>query len=485
MKLFRNTFIYFTASALALSLLCCGGDPDSPGTPVNSGPPVDGFSTQDYGYAVYDIESRRLVMDHNIYSPFIPASVTKLVTAIFAIETLGPDFKFSTDIYYTGKISKGTITGDIYIKGNGDPELSVSELALLAVKLKDEGVSAVQGNFYYDESEIKPQESMDFNMADYAPYNSGIGALNLNKNIVQVTRRNSENSNSFYYEFLPPVSFITSEMNDTAPVFPFVSYRYINRKETWLLPSKKILAPRYQLPVKHTGVYTASVFSLLCSARGIKLKQPIPGEIPGNSKKLCSITGRTLSEIIPDMLISSDNLTAEILGRTAAKEYSRDADRSATFPEAADSFFREKFSTVKHDGFILANASGLSTSNRLTPEQAVAVLIAFSRDYSMEEILPMSGESGTMRYRLDTPETAYRVYAKTGSLSYSSALAGMFYGASGKKYLFVVFIDSKGNRAALDSKKLRDLADSEAAGKWSKKASDSADAFISTIIRTL
>ncbi|HPS57188.1 MAG TPA: D-alanyl-D-alanine carboxypeptidase [Spirochaetota bacterium] len=485
MKKILNIFIYLVTTALALSVLCCGGDPDSPGTPVNSGPPVNGFNSSDYGYAVYDVEHHRLVMDHNIYSPFIPASVTKLVTAIFAFQTLGPDFTFSTDIFYTGKISKGVITGDIYIKGSGDPELSVSGLALLAHKLKDEGVTAVQGNFYYDESAVKTQEMLDPNMADYAPYNSGIGALNLNKNTIQVVRRKGGNDNSFYYDFLPSVSSITSEINEGTPVFPFVSYSYRNRKETWLLPSKNIIAPRYQLPVKHTGSYTASVFSGLCSIHGIKLKDPLPGTIPGNSKNLCSHTGRTLSEIIPDMLISSDNLTAEVLGRTACKQYSNDAGHNINFPEAADLFFREEFTSVTQGGFILANASGLSTRNRLTPEQAVAVLITLSRDYNLEDMLPMSGESGTLKSRLDTPETAYRVYAKTGSISYSSALAGLFYGASGKKYMFALFIDSKDSRAILDSKKSREKSDSDAAGKWSKKASDAADDFISTIIRTL
>lgn len=485
MKRLTDISIRITSAAIALLLLSCGGDLYSPGVPVNSGPAVNGFSAQDYGYAVYDVENRRLVMDHNINSPFIPASVTKLVTAVFSIETLGPDFMFSTDIFYTGKISDGMITGDLYIRGNGDPELTVRDLAALARKLKEEGVSAVRGNFYYDESSVKQQEMLDTNMSDFAPYNSGIGALNLNKNIVQVVRRNGKVGNSFCYEFIPAVSSITSELNEGMPVFPYVIYSYRNGKETWTLPAKKIIAPRYQLPVKHTGVYAASVFSILCSVHGIKLKNPLPGVIPGNSKKICSHNSRSLDEMIPAMLISSDNLAAETIGRAACSKYSDEAGKALTFPEAVDLFFSEKFSPAAHEGFILANASGLSTSNRLTPEQAVAVLIALSGEYCLEEMLPMSGETGTLKHRLDTPGTAYRVYAKTGSIYYSSALAGLFYGASGKKYLFALFIDSKGNRAVLDSRRSREKSDSDAADIWSKKAADAADEFITAITGTL
>lgn len=485
MKKIQSKLHIILSAFIALSILCCSTDSDSPGSPVNMGPALPGFIPSDYGYAVYNLENCRLVMDHNIYLPFIPASVTKLVTAVFAMETLGCDFTFSTEIFYTGKISEGVITGDIYLKGNGDPELSVPELATLARKLAHKGIKKVDGNFYYDESAFHRQDMLDRNMADYAPYNSGVGALNLNRNTVHIIRRTSKNNNSFIYQFLPPAETITSELNNSDVPFPFVSYSYKNRKETWLLPSKKILAPRHPLPVKQSGSYTASVFKLLCSIYGLKLNDPVRGEIPANSKKLSSQESRRLDQIIPSMLITSDNLAAEILGRASCKKCAVNTERNMTFPAAADLFFREKFPSITHGGFILANASGLSTQNRLTPEQVVAVLIYLSRKYPLEEILPMSGETGTLKYRLDSPDTAYRVYAKTGSLSYSSALAGLFYGASGKKYLFVLFIDNKQSRAFLDRRKSHEKSELDSAAKWSRQASDAADQFISNLIRTL
>ena len=485
MKIFKKIIIVLSVAGLTLSTLYCKKDSLSPGIPVNSGPAIKGFSSHEYGYAVYDIKNRRLVMDHNIYTGFIPASVTKLFTAVFAYKTLGRNFTFSTEIYYTGKIINGEITGDLYIKGTGDPELTVYDLALLAEQLEEEGVKAVAGNFYYDETLFRQQEVFDSNMPDYASYNSGIGALNLNKNTIQAVRRDGENNEPFYYEFLPHVESITSVTYNEPPVFPYISYSYENEKETWNLPSKKIIAPRYILPVKRTGSYTASVFAILCSIHGIILKNPVPAPVPGNSKELCRHTGRQLDKIIPDMLISSDNLTAEILGRLAYKRYSEDEGSSMDFTQAAAFFFKEQFSSVTSGDFRLINASGLSSRNRLTPEQALAFLIDLSREFRLESMLPMSGERGTLRSRLDTPVTAYRVYAKTGSIYYSSALAGLFYGSSGRKYLFALFIDSKESRKHLDSKKIKDMADSATAGRWTKKAVRAADSFISGIINKL
>src|SRR5512145_3037669 len=85
-----------------LILLSCGSGDFSTGSAVNKGPLIVGFQENDYGYAVYDLDSGSLVMDHNLDGAFIPASVTKLFTALFAIDMLGEDFEFETEILYTG-----------------------------------------------------------------------------------------------------------------------------------------------------------------------------------------------------------------------------------------------------------------------------------------------------------------------------------------------------------------------------------------------
>ena len=61
-------------------------------------------------------------------------------------------------------------------------------------------------------------------------------------------------------------------------------------------------------------------------------------------------------------------------------------------------------------------------------------------------LLPLQGLNGTMKTKLDSPDTTFRVYAKTGSIYYASALAGEFIAASGRKYLFTVYIDNKEKR---------------------------------------
>lgn len=480
----KKKYAIFLVFQAMLIFLSCGPGDFSPGRATGSGPSIEGFQGSDYGYAVYDIEKASLVMDHNPDMAFIPASVTKLFTALFALDVLGNDFVFKTEVLYTGSISDGIINGDLYIRGSGDPELTVYQLSQLARRLREKGIRGITGNFFYDESAMPGEDTLDPDMPQYAHYNSGIGALNLNRNTIFLIRRNDKTENASTYEFLPSVPSITSQVYTEKGTFPFVSYSFTQGRENWLVPEKRLLATRQLLPVKKTAIFTAWTFLRLCGINGVKLKAPLPGTAPGNSKRLCAHESRTLHEIIPDMLKNSDNLASEIIGRSALKKYN-EGKNPVTFAGAVAEYFSGRFRSVNWDDFILKNASGLSSEGRLTPLETIAVLMALSKEYQPEDFLPMSGESGTLKSRLDSPDTAFKIFAKTGSIYYSSSLAGVVYGASGKRYIFAVFIDSREQRKSFDMKKVKDVNDSIIAEKWSKKASTGVDTFMNVIIQLL
>jgi D-alanyl-D-alanine carboxypeptidase/D-alanyl-D-alanine-endopeptidase (penicillin-binding protein 4) len=76
---------------------------------------------------VMDAEGNELVAQ-NIDEPFVPASVTKIVTAWLAMEVLGGDYRFKTRFYLDNKRV-------LYVRGGGDPFLISEELAPLATEL--------------------------------------------------------------------------------------------------------------------------------------------------------------------------------------------------------------------------------------------------------------------------------------------------------------------------------------------------------------
>src|ERR1700704_6776738 len=76
---------------------------------------------------VMDSKGNELVAQ-NADKPFVPASVTKIVTSWLALEVLGADYRFETRFYLDAKRV-------LYVKGGGDPYLISEELAPLATEL--------------------------------------------------------------------------------------------------------------------------------------------------------------------------------------------------------------------------------------------------------------------------------------------------------------------------------------------------------------
>jgi D-alanyl-D-alanine carboxypeptidase/D-alanyl-D-alanine-endopeptidase (penicillin-binding protein 4) len=76
---------------------------------------------------VMDAEDKELVAQ-NADEPFVPASVTKIVTAWLALQVLGEDYRFETRFYLDPKRV-------LYVRGGGDPFLVSEELAVLAEAL--------------------------------------------------------------------------------------------------------------------------------------------------------------------------------------------------------------------------------------------------------------------------------------------------------------------------------------------------------------
>ena len=76
-----------------------------------------------------------------------PASVTKAVTALYALDTLGRGHRFATRLLAAGPVEDGVLRGDLVLAGGGDPTLDTDALADMAAGLKRAGVREVTGAF--------------------------------------------------------------------------------------------------------------------------------------------------------------------------------------------------------------------------------------------------------------------------------------------------------------------------------------------------
>ena len=125
-----------------------------------------------------------------------PASTLKLYTTALAFDQLGPNYRFSTDVLRSGMLANGTLTGNLIIRGGGDPALSRrfyngdgnGPMRELARQVADAGIRKITGDVIGDDHAFEPKPVPDGWLSRYlhASYAARVSALSLNENLIQV-----------------------------------------------------------------------------------------------------------------------------------------------------------------------------------------------------------------------------------------------------------------------------------------------------------
>jgi D-alanyl-D-alanine carboxypeptidase/D-alanyl-D-alanine-endopeptidase (penicillin-binding protein 4) len=133
---------------------------------------------------VVDAQGQELVAQ-NVDIPFVPASVTKIVTAWLALDVLGPDYRFTTRFYLDADRR-------LYVRGGGDPYLISEELAVLAKNLVAATGAAPYSGLVLDASYFPADLAIPGVEADAEAYDAPNAALGVNFNTVFATRRGDD-----------------------------------------------------------------------------------------------------------------------------------------------------------------------------------------------------------------------------------------------------------------------------------------------------
>jgi D-alanyl-D-alanine carboxypeptidase/D-alanyl-D-alanine-endopeptidase (penicillin-binding protein 4) len=104
------------------------------------------------GLHIIDLSTGRELYARNAQHRMRPASTEKVVTAIAALDVLGPSYTLDTRLLSTAAVSGHTLKGDIYIKGVMDPLLTVADVRSLAAQLKAAGITRIDGRLVADAS---------------------------------------------------------------------------------------------------------------------------------------------------------------------------------------------------------------------------------------------------------------------------------------------------------------------------------------------
>lgn len=118
------------------------------------------FETTQIGLMVYDLTADSAIYKKNERQLMRPASCMKLVTAITALDLLGDNYQYQTQVYYTGQVTDSTLVGNIYCVGGFDPLVTFDDVALLAAQVRQElGIDSIRGRLITD---YTMKESLDY-----------------------------------------------------------------------------------------------------------------------------------------------------------------------------------------------------------------------------------------------------------------------------------------------------------------------------------
>ena len=402
------------------------------------------------GYLLVDLETGQELAELNPDLPLIPASTAKLATAIVALDVLGPEHRYRTELLARGVIDDGVLHGDLILRGGGDPALDVADLLGLAVRLENRGVRYVDGSFLVDDSALPRLSEIEPTQPPEAAYNPGIGALSLAFNRVRVAWRGGGRIEA---AALPPLHEAEFEAASPARLPPGGVQLKSNdaRAVVWQVADRGRRRQVAELPVKDPGLHAGYVFRQLAGAQGISLTPPRRGRTPSGAYVVAAHESVPLRYLVRDMLVYSNNMMAETIGLSAA---ARLGDVSGGLRPAGElllGHLARLLPDVDWQGAALGNHSGLDGTGRLTPRQLAAIARYGWQSDALPALLAGGGWSGTLLRRFDGTGEALRVWAKTGSLNYGSALAGYLFPMSERPAVFVTMMSDVGARDAYDA----------------------------------
>ena len=139
------------------------------------------------GFAVADLDAGELIEGHDADVGRPPASVAKVVTTLYALDALGPGYRFRTRLLAAGPIEGGTLRGDLVLEGGGDPVLDTDRLGRLVAALKARGIERVEGRLLVADGALPFVPDVARDQPEDAGYNPTLSGMNLNFNRVQMS----------------------------------------------------------------------------------------------------------------------------------------------------------------------------------------------------------------------------------------------------------------------------------------------------------
>ena len=436
--------------------------------------------------AIRDLSTGETLCAYQESLQIAPASVLKLVTTATALELLGSDYRFPTTLAYDGHIADGTLHGNLYIIGSGDPSLGSSHfpqptdfLVKWVNAVRSAGIRRVEGAVIADErifdtEGVSPKWVYE-DLGSY--YGAGSYGISVFDNLYRLTLRtvggkvrvvgtSPEGAVAKFHNYLRSAPVRTDSCYIMGA--PFADERFLYG----VIPAGR---ERYEIKgdLPDPPLFLARYFSGELKRQGVAVALPATtyrllrekGEVKTDARTtLITTYSPTLARIVRQTNYKSINLFADALLKTIGLRYEgRDSLSLSSFGRGIrvlKAFWRAKGLDV--EGLHLYDGSGLSPTDRTTARFIVSLLAYMATESpereSFRQSLPQAGAEGSVRNFLKNTSLEGKARLKSGSMSRTRGYAG-FVERGGKHYALAIFLNNYDANVSLTTKGLGDLID--------------------------
>ncbi len=325
----------------------------------------------------------------------VPASTQKIYVAGAALDLLGADARYRTEVLTNGSIGGSVLRGDLIVRPSGDPSFGSSQLGALAISVRAAGITSVTGSLVLDDGHYDRTVRVASWKAKFSPGESG---------------------------WLSAFAVDGNHRIDAATV-------------------------------ADPGLANLARFRLALVAKGVVVIGPdVRGAAGAAAVGVASVTSAPVADLVASFVKRSDNTYAELM----TKELGARTGTGSTVDgvRAIGSYFDRLAVTrpqVQEDG------SGLSSNNRSSARVQVRFLqraLAGPNGSTLRRSFAISCVDGTLKSRTCGTQAAGKVFAKSGSIDNVVALTGVTATDSGRPVTFSFLLNgvrsARLGRAAID-----------------------------------
>lgn len=391
--------------------------------------------------------------------PMNPASVMKLTTTFAALDLLGPSYTWGTPVFADGPVRGGTLQGNLYLRGSGDPTLVMEQLWLLLRRVQARGIQTISGDIVIDGSAftLAPQDAGAFDGEPLRPYNAAPEALLVNFKALVLSIVPDAAAGVARIQAAPPLAGFAwpatvplappgtacgdwrarmqLNMAQPAQIAFDGSFPATCGERTWSIapPEPELFTPRAV-----AGLWAQMGGRLSGTARR--------GAVPGGLAPLFVHTSAPLADAVQSVNKFSNNVMAQQIFLTFGVERGNAGDPDAA-RQAMQAWWAQRVGGAHPPDF--DNGAGLSRESRISADALARMLQRAWASPVMPELLsslPIVGVDGTLRR--SKSRAVGNGHLKTGSLRDVVALAGYVLAADGQRWVLVAFVNHANAAAA-------------------------------------